>query len=70
MISIETIQQRLADEISNSELTQTQIAKLVGVNQAQISRYLSHKKLPSVETLANLCKVLNIDANYILGISD
>lgn len=70
MIILAEIQQRLAEAIKHSGYTQTYIAKAIGISQQNISHYIKGDKMPSLETLANLCKLLNVDANYILGITE
>ncbi len=47
-------------------MTQTAIAKAVNVKPTQICSYLKGRKMPALDTLANLCKLLDVDANYIL----
>ena len=49
-------------------MTQTELAKRIGVCQQAIGQYLHQKKMPSLETFANLCAVLDLDANEILCI--
>lgn len=66
MITIEQIQQRLANEITSSNISQAEIARRLGVRHQQISCYLHGKKMPALDTLANLCKILDVDTNYIL----
>ena len=66
MITLEQIQTRLSKAIQQSGLKQTEIAEKIGVKHQQISCYLRGKKMPTVETLANLCKILDEDTNYIL----
>lgn len=66
MITLEQIQKRLADAIKHSGLTQTAIANSLNVSQSNISHYLKGDKLPALDTLANLCKLLDVDTNYIL----
>ncbi len=68
MISNEQIRKRIIEAITQSGLTQTEIAKRIGVCQQTIASYLDQNKTPSVDTLANLCKELDLDANYILCI--
>ena len=70
MITFEKIQARIAEEIKNSKLSQTEIAKAIGVNQSQISCYLHGKKMPALDTFANLCVVLDASPDYLLGIRD
>ena len=66
MITLTQIQKRLAEAIRQSGKTQTAIAKKLQIHQATISHYIKGDKMPALDTLANLCKVLDLDANYIL----
>ena len=68
MITLEEIRERLITAIQQSNLTQTEIAKKIGVCQQAIGHYLHQKKMPALDTFANLCVVLDVDANEILGI--
>ncbi len=47
-------------------MTQTDIAKALNITQSTIAHYLKGDISPSLDTFANLCKVLDADANYIL----
>ena len=66
MVTLSQIQERLAESIKQSGYTQKQIAEHLGIKQSQISCYIHGKKMPALDTLANLCNVLDLDANYIL----
>ena len=66
MITTEMIRERLIESIRQSGYTQTELARRHGIKQSQISCYVHGKKLPALDTLANLCKILDADANYIL----
>ena len=66
----ETIKQRLSEEIKNSGLTTIEIAKRVGISPEMITQYKTTKKLPKLDTFAKLCEVLDVDANYILGLKN
>lgn len=66
LITLEQIQARLAEAIKNSGLTQSEIARCLKVSQSNISHYLKGDKMPALDTLANLCKIIDCDANYIL----
>ncbi|HIR67687.1 MAG TPA: helix-turn-helix transcriptional regulator [Candidatus Coproplasma avicola] len=70
MITIEQIQKRLAEAIKQSGMTQTQLAQRLGIKQPTIGQYISGRAMPALDTLANLCKILDIDANYILCIEE
>ena len=66
----ETIKQRLGIELKNSGLTTIEIAKRIGVSPEMITQYRTTKKLPKLDTFAKLCKELDLDANYILGLKN
>lgn len=66
MITLKHIQDRLIEAIKHSGMSQTAIAKELGVSQQAISSYIKGQNLPALDTLANLCKLLDVDANYIL----
>ena len=68
MIDIKDIQKRLRDEIRNSNLTQKELANIVGVNPSTISKYLRLDKFPAIDTFANICQALDVSADEILGL--
>ena len=70
MVVLSEIQQKLVAAIRGSGKTQTAIAKALGITQATIACYLSGKALPALDTLANLCTLLDLDANDILCIHE
>lgn len=66
MITLTQIHVRLAEAIRQSGIKQTELANHLHIGQSNISHYIKGDKLPALDTLANLCKLLDIDANYIL----
>jgi len=66
MITLEQIQKRIAEAIQQSGMTQTAIANALHIKQPTVGQYLSGRATPALDTLANLCKLLDLDANYIL----
>ena len=64
------IKERLSEELRNSGLKTIEIAEKVGVSPEMITQYCTTKKLPKLDTFAKICKALDLDANYILGITD
>ena len=66
MITLDQIRIRLIEAINQSGLSQTEIAKSLGICQQAISSYVNGQKMPALDTLANLCKLLDVDTNYIL----
>ncbi|MBQ8685989.1 MAG: helix-turn-helix transcriptional regulator [Clostridia bacterium] len=66
MIILDDIRKKLIEAIKTSPMTQTEIAQRIGVCQQAIGQYLHQNKMPALDTFANLCKVLDLDANEIL----
>lgn len=69
MINIKTIQNNLREAVKFSGMTQKEIANKLGINPSTVSKYLRLNKFPSLETFANLCLVLDVSADEILGIT-
>ena len=50
--------------------TQTQLAKIIGVKQSQISEWLKGKAKPGYDTLRQMALSLSLSADYLLGLED
>lgn len=70
MITLTDIREKVADAIRHSELSQSEIARRIGVSHTQVSCYVHGQKMPALDTFAKLCAVLDLDANEILCVSD
>ncbi|MCI8499321.1 MAG: helix-turn-helix transcriptional regulator [Clostridia bacterium] len=66
MINLKQIQQRFIETIQQSDIKQTELAEKLNLTQSTIAHYIKGDILPALDTLANLCKILDVDANYIL----
>ncbi|MBQ9713850.1 MAG: helix-turn-helix transcriptional regulator [Clostridia bacterium] len=63
------IKERLSEELKNCGLTTVEIARRIGVSPEMVTQYRTTKKFPKLDTFAKLCKELDLDANYILGLT-
>ena len=70
MIVLKQIQDKIIQAIEESGLTQTELAKRLGVKQPTIGQYLSGRAMPALDTFANLCAVLDVDPSDILCLND
>ena len=68
MVKITNIQTKLIEAIKQSGLTQTEIAKRIGVSQSAIAHYIKGDIIPALDTFASLCEILDLDSNDILCI--
>lgn len=66
MITQENIRKELVAAIKQSGLSQIQIAQKLGIKQPTVSEYVTGKSMPAIDTFANLCQILDLDANEIL----
>ncbi|MDR3217267.1 MAG: helix-turn-helix domain-containing protein [Clostridiaceae bacterium] len=62
------IKRRLTEAIKTSGLSMTEIAAALGLSVSIIAQYCNTKKFPRLDTFAQLCKVLDVSADYILGL--
>lgn len=70
MITLEQIQKKLRDLIQHSGMTQSELARRLGVSSGTVSHYVIGDKMPALDTLANLCAIIDADANDILCVDE
>ncbi len=68
-MELNEIQQRLREVINNSGIPQKEIAKGIGVSAQTVSKYMCKDVFPALDTLAKLCKLLDVKSDYILGLT-
>ena len=68
-MTLKDIQIRLREAIKQSGIPQKIIAKEIGVSAQTVSKYMREDVFPALDTLAKLCKFLDVKSDYILGIS-
>ncbi len=66
MVENEKIKSRIKEVIINSGYTQIELAKKLNVTQSAIAHYIKGDIMPSLDTLANLCIILDVSPAYIL----
>lgn len=67
-VNLQNIQNRLRTAIKESGMQQKEIARLIGVSAQTVSKYMKADIFPALDTLAKLCIILDVSADYILGI--
>ena len=68
MKKIEEIQKRLREAIQYSHISQKELAEKLGINPSTVSKYMRLDKYPSLDTFANICEILDVSADDILGL--
>ena len=62
--------ERIVDAIKFSGISQKQLAKVLDISEGNITNWKKGLNLPSVEILFKLCRILDVSADYLLGLSD
>lgn len=62
---METINDRIAWCVKDSNLTKTAFAEKINVSQSFISRLISGEKVPSDRTIADICREFNISELWL-----
>ena len=62
--------ERLVMELKSSALTQKEIAEKLHIDAANITNWKKGTNIPSLEVFYQLCKILDVSADYLLGLSD
>ena len=70
MIVLKQIQEKIIQSIKESGLTQTELAKKLGIKQPTVGQYLSGRAMPALDTFANLCAILDLEPAEILCLSE
>lgn len=72
MITLEQIREKFLEELKQNlkHMTQKQLAEKIGVSQQAIAQYLHQRKLPALDTFANLCIALDFDPADILCLNE
>lgn len=62
----EKIGDRIAQLMKKNGYTQKELAGMVGVTEAAMSKYLSNDRQPRVEVVANMATALNTTSDYLI----
>lgn len=60
--------QRLKELREDADISQTQIARILGTTQQQVYKYESQQQEMTVPKLKALCEFYGVSADYILGL--
>lgn len=69
MADLIMIKRRLKEALSQSGLSQVELAKKLNISQSCIAHYIKGDILPSLDKFTDICALLDLDASYILGLS-
>lgn len=64
---MEILGKRIQELRQENNMSQKDLAKLVGVSDVAISRWERGTRIPNAENIVNLANVFKISADYLLG---
>ena len=62
--------ERIKEIRENAQMTQAQMALVLGTNQQSINRYEKEQIEPNIEMIVRICKKFDVTADYLLGLSE
>ena len=62
--------EKMQVERNRKNITQKQMSELLGIKQQQYARYEKGINIMPVTFLPKICKILNVSADYILGLTN
>ncbi len=62
----ETIGDRIAMLLKKSKYSQKELAGMVGVTEATMSRYMNNERVPKTEIIANLATALRTTSDFLI----
>ena len=62
--------QRITEELKNAQYSQKEIAQILHISESNITNWKRGQNLPSVDILYKLCVLLEVSADYLLGLED
>lgn len=66
--NMEKIGKNIQEARKNAKMNQTDLAKELNLTSSSVSNWEKGKSLPDIENLIELCKILRISSDEILGI--
>ncbi|MBP3685198.1 MAG: helix-turn-helix transcriptional regulator [Oscillospiraceae bacterium] len=69
IVRMPVLREKLLEQ-QGDDMSATDFADKLGLSRQTVGFYLSGKRIPDSETLAQICKRCNVSADYLLGLSD
>lgn len=65
-----TLGKRIKQAMESKHMTQKELAEKTYITQTTISRYINDQRMPGAMALKDICKVLDVSPEWVLGISE
>ena len=63
-------QERLNVELRSNKLSQKELAEKLHIDNSNITKWKKGENIPSLEVFYELCRILDVSADYLLGLKD
>ena len=67
---MKTLGGRISELLDKRGMKQKELADLIGVTEATISRYIANERMPKSQILSNMATALKTTSDYLLGIEN
>lgn len=61
---------RIKEERQLKGLSQKQLAQMLSTTQSTIGKYEREELQPNIDVITKLCKIFEVSADYLLGLTD
>ena len=59
---------RLKQALKQNNMSQSELAKKIGMSQSVVNNYCTGKREPTLDVLVLICEALDESADYLLGL--
>ena len=70
MANLDKMKLHIKEAIQQSGISQSKLAEMLSVSPSCIAHYVKGDILPSIDKLADLCLILEVDPSYLLGLEN
>ena len=64
------IKTKIKELLKKNNINQTELARLTGITDCTMSRYISGQRVPTIKNLVRIAKALNASTDYLLGLKE
>ena len=62
--------ERFMVELKGCKWTQKELAKKLQIDESNLTKWKKGENIPSLSVFFDLCKLLDVSADYLLGLTD
>ncbi len=67
---MEEFRKRLKEVLKANNINQSELARKLNIERQGITNYKNGTSIPSLDTFKNMCKLLDVSADYLLGLEE